>query len=114
VTKTEVKETTAYESLVDVKDKNYAPPSLGSLFDEDTTPKPEGKEWEKHWVGMPEFVQKEKKPFKTIYVHFRCQEDYDAFAKIIGQNLTEKTKSIWHPHLDRDANALKRWIEEQE
>ena len=40
------------------------------------------------------------------------EEDYEEFAKLINQNLSEKTKSIWHPKLDRDANSLRRWIEE--
>ena len=40
------------------------------------------------------------------------QEDYKEFAKIIGQTLTDKTKSIWHPKLDITKNSLMRWIEE--
>lgn len=68
--------------------------------------------WEEHWVGMPEFDQKDKPPYKKIYLNFRTEEDYNAFAKLIGQNLTEKTKSIWYPKLDIDDNMLKRWIEE--
>ena len=70
-------------------------------------------DWEEHWVGMPEFVQKDNPPFKSIFLHFRNQEDYKAFAKLIGQNLTEKTKSIWYPKLEIDDNMLKRWIEEE-
>lgn len=70
-------------------------------------------DWEEHWVGMPEFVQKDNPPFKSIFLHFRSQEDYKAFAKLIGQNLTEKTKSIWYPKLEIDDNMLKRWIEEE-
>ena len=61
---------------------------------------------------MPEFVQNDKKTYKTIYVHFRNKEDYEDFAKLIEQNLSEKTKSIWHPKLERDQNMLKRWIED--
>jgi hypothetical protein len=68
--------------------------------------------WEEHWKGMPEFVQKDKPPFKSIFLHFRNKEDYVAFAKLIEQNLTDKTKSIWYPKLEIDDNMLKRWIEE--
>jgi hypothetical protein len=69
-------------------------------------------DWEEHWVGMPEFVQEDNPPYKKIFMNFRNEEDYKAFAKLIGQNLTEKTKSIWYPKLNADDNMLKRWIEE--
>lgn len=70
-------------------------------------------DWEEHWVGMPEFDQDDNPPYKKIFLNFRSEEDYKAFAKLIGQNLTEKTKSIWYPKLDIDDNMLKRWIEEE-
>lgn len=71
--------------------------------------------WEEHWIdkGMPEFVQKDNPPYKTIYLHFRNEEDYKSFAKLVKQNLTNKTKSIWYPKLEIDDNMLKRWIEEK-
>ena len=68
-------------------------------------------DWENHWVGMPEFVQEDNPPYKKIIMNFRSKEDYDSFAKLIDQKLTEKTKSIWYPKLDIDDNSLKRWIE---
>jgi hypothetical protein len=74
----------------------------------------ENEEWKKHWIGMPEFSQEKNPPFKKIYLNFRNQEDYDAFSKLINQNLSEKTKSIWYPKLERDENTLKRWIESDE
>ena len=49
------------------------------------------------WVGMPEFVQEKKEPFKTLTIRFESEADYEDFAKLIGQKLTPKTKSIWHP-----------------
>lgn len=49
------------------------------------------------WTGMPEFVQEKQEPFAKIIVRFSSQADLDDFAKIIGQSLTSKTKSIWHP-----------------
>jgi len=61
---------------------------------------PEQKElWEEEWENMPEYSNREIKPYKTIKVHFKTKEDYVQFAKLISQNLTEKTKSIWHPKL---------------
>lgn len=49
------------------------------------------------WVGMPEFVQEKKKPFKELIIRFETEEDYLDFQKRIEQKLTNKTKSIWHP-----------------
>jgi hypothetical protein len=46
---------------------------------------------------MPEFVQEKKEPYKELIVRFETEEDYKNFEEIIGQRLTIKTKSIWHP-----------------
>lgn len=64
------------------------------------------------WVGMPEFVQPKVEAFKTLIVRFDNREDYDAFARLIGQRLTMKTKSIWHPKLVRGKDAKKRYVSE--
>jgi len=64
------------------------------------------------WKNMPEFVQEKQEPYQTIIVRFRCKEDVDDFAARIGQNLTPKSKSIWHPFLVRGVNAHKRWQDE--
>jgi hypothetical protein len=50
------------------------------------------------WVGMPEFVQEKKEPFKELIIRFNTEADYLDFQNIIGQKLTMKTKSIWHPY----------------
>ena len=61
---------------------------------------------------MPEFNQEENPPHRKLIISFRSEEDYQEFATLICQKLTKKTKSVWHPKLDRDANTLKRWVEE--
>jgi len=50
------------------------------------------------WVGMPEFEQVKKEPFSKIVVRFETEDDLKEFSELIGQKLTQKTKSIWHPH----------------
>ncbi len=52
----------------------------------------------KEWVGMPEFVQEKKEPFSKIIIRFENESDLNDFSEKIGQKLTPKTKSIWHPH----------------
>jgi len=68
-------------------------------------------EVENEWVDMPEFVQDKDEPFAKIIVRFENEDDLNEFSRLIGQKLTPKTKSIWHPKLDRHKNSGKRWIE---
>lgn len=56
------------------------------------------------WIGMPEFIQEKKEPYKLLNIRFETQEDYEEFSKLINQKLTVKTKSIWYPELDRHKN----------
>lgn len=66
-------------------------------------------QWQFNWVDMPEFVQEKKAAFSQVLVRFETQEDLDAFAEIIGQKLTPKTKSIWHPHKPHRIKNKKVW-----
>lgn len=68
-------------------------------------------EWRKHWVGMPEYVNEENKPFHTITFKFRNEDDYAMFAEVVNQNMTEKTKSMWHPSLAIDQIRGRMWME---
>jgi hypothetical protein len=49
------------------------------------------------WEGMPEFEQEDLSPYQTIKVHFASEGDRESFAGLIGQHLTENTKSVWYP-----------------
>ena len=42
--------------------------------------------WE-DWTGMPEFIQEDLSPFRSVSIHFRNQEDMDAFFVLINQKL---------------------------
>lgn len=109
--KPKIDETTEYENCLDVKE--FEDGTLSSFLGEEAVRDIEEKLWKKHWIGMPEFQQEDNPPYKRIIVSFRTKEDYDEFSGLIDQNLTEKTKSIWHPKLDRDANHLLRWVEDE-
>lgn len=71
-------------------------------------------DWRSHWKGMPEFEQEEKRPFKKINVCFETEEDFNKFRELIGQSMTVKTKTIWFPEFDREANSLYKWISDEE
>lgn len=49
------------------------------------------------WHGMPEFSQNDETAFRTIKVHFDTQADVDAFATLLGQTVTDKTRYLWFP-----------------
>ena len=117
--KVPIKESSEYQNLIGEKETTHKPTSLLDYMDLEEGEKErytekDDKEWKKFWKGMPEFEQEDNPTYKTIYVHFRNEEDYKEFAKLIGQNLTEKTKSIWYPALDRTQNSLLRWIVDDE
>lgn len=63
----------------------------------------ERKEWLKEWTGMPEFqaAKDEEAEVGYIVVHFKTQEDVDAFCEAIGQKFTlaqgSRSKAIWYP-----------------
>lgn len=106
-----IEESADYENCMDILGTTILKKStLSEFFGEDDTS--EEVEWQKHWVGMPEYTQEDNPPYRRLIVSFRTEDDYQGFAKIIDQKLTEKTKSIWHPKLDRDENTLKRWLED--
>jgi hypothetical protein len=64
------------------------------------------------WKDMPEFVQERQDPYAKIIIRFEIKEDLEEFSKLIGQKLTQKTKSIWHPELQRGINSAKRYVDE--
>ena len=108
-----MEEKTEYDNFVGQVDETYLDPTLSSFMEESEEEIKENLEgWRKHWKGMPEYKQDHKKAYKTIYVHFRNEDDYEDFQKLVGQKLSEKTKTIWHPKLEVTKNSLLRWVEE--
>jgi hypothetical protein len=69
-----VKETAEYDNFLGKKEELAKPAALFEIEEN------EENEREKLWVGMPECEQKDNPPFKTIYLHFRNKEDFDAFV----------------------------------
>lgn len=57
-------------------------------------------DWKKHWKGMPLFEQEDQTPLQSLVVHFRSPDDRKEFGKLLGRNLTNKTRSIWFPKED--------------
>jgi hypothetical protein len=119
--KVDVQETTEYESCLDYESDEFI--DVTRFMDEELetpilAPTEEDKFltrdqlWKKYWKGMPSYDQNDNPPWKQLYLNFRNEEDYNEFAKLIGQALTKDTKSIWFPKLEIEENSLHRWIVE--
>ena len=97
-------------------DKTKLPPKSSSkpsspALGVETVGETGNEKWKKYWLNMPEFIQENNPSYKSITVKFRTKEDFDQFSVQIGQELSEKTKSIWYPRLQVIANRHYRWIQ---
>ena len=61
------------------------------------------------WEDMPEYSQEDLMAFKTVYVHFRNEQDFIDFQNFINQQMTDKTKSIWYPKQEDMDTESKRY-----
>lgn len=68
--------------------------------------------WKEHWVGMPEFVQEDAKPWKSMYIHFRSLDDLKEFSSIVAQRMTADTPSIWYPEMPREKRIHMGYVDE--
>jgi hypothetical protein len=82
------------------------------LFNEDDVTS--GNNWQEEWKGMPEFVQEDLTSYKSIKVHFRNEDDLQAFAKLINQKITPKQKACWYPFLPNRLRAHLWYIQESD
>lgn len=55
------------------------------------------------WRGMPEFHQDDQMPVKQVIVNFASEAAVDAFARLVEQNVTMATKSVWYPRQETGA-----------
>ncbi len=56
-------------------------------------------DWTKEWKGMPGYDHVDQESYRDLIVHFRNNEDIQAFSNITGQRITDQTKSLWYPPL---------------
>jgi hypothetical protein len=69
--------------------------------------------WKTEWKDMPEYSNEEIQPYKSIKVNFLTKEAYDAFSVLVGQNFTEKTKSIFYPQKEKTSILMEvRYVDE--
>lgn len=66
------------------------------------------------WQGMPEYEHEDIGSVHRVVVHFATLEDYAEFQRIIGQSLTDKTRSIWYPEAEIRVVSDKRYVTEDD
>ena len=67
---------------------------------------------DQEWVGMPEFNQPDKMPYRQIIVSFDKESDVQDFANIMNENITQKTKSFWFPKKEKNILKDKAYVDE--
>lgn len=70
--------------------------------------------WRAEWQNMPEYVQQDLTPWKSLLVHFASREDLLIFAQLTGQHLNSDTVFMWYPPQKPLEMSDKRYIDQPE
>ena len=73
-------------------------------------------DWHELWRGMPDFVQENLMPWKTIEVHFHNRENRKAFGDLIGQEVSDNERYMrcfWFPEAEIGHFSGKLWVTDQ-
>jgi hypothetical protein len=92
--------------IPDLIEWGFKPFELG-VVDEPIKPEDE-------WEGMPEFEQDDLMPARSLKINFLNEVDFEEFFKLVGQNFTDKTKSIWYPEIKREVRKNEVWKAQDE
>lgn len=65
------------------------------------------------WQAMPTCVSEDQTAWGSVRVNFASAEDQQQFAKLIGQTLTDKTRSIWYPPAEIGHYADKVYVTDE-
>jgi len=60
------------------------------------------------YKGMPEYEDVDAND-RRITMHFRDDDDAQDFARLIGQEITDKTSFLWHPKMERQDKTNIAW-----
>lgn len=96
------------EIKLDIGDDKYTELRLDKLeIDQSFDPNNE-------WKGMPEFESENLMPYRSIIVSFSSEENVQAFAELIDQKITDKTKSLRFPFVEIDKVVDLRYVDSKE
>lgn len=74
--------------------------------------RPDPLDYDEHWRGMPEFSSENKEGFHSLIVHFETEQDMVAFAALLAQGITKKTKYIYYPKQQKEVMLKKGYVDE--
>ena len=80
--------------IVDLKEWGFKDTDFGFNIDK-INPQDE-------WGGMPEFENEDLTPHRQLIISFKNDDDINNFSKLIKQNITDKTKSLWFPKVENE------------
>jgi hypothetical protein len=101
----EYSESAFYEAPVSKKSR-HADVELGEdLFDCEYDPG----FYELHWQDMPLFTQEDAGAVRKISHFFKSDAEVQEFARLIDQNITDKTPSIWWPYRAKNDSTDIYW-----
>jgi len=69
---------------------------------------------ERHWQNMPAYEQQDKSAQRQIIVSFDTEEQVQEFARLLGQPITKKTKSLWFKARQRNSVAELFWASDND
>jgi DNA polymerase I-like protein with 3'-5' exonuclease and polymerase domains len=69
----------------------------------------DGADWQHLWRGMPRYEHADVRPDTSLLVHFKTPTDRVDFLRLVDQDATERTKSIWYPEAVIGTAADKVW-----
>ncbi len=85
--------------------------SMDDMFGEDIP------DSDKEWKDMPEYEHEDMEPVRVVIMKFKCEEDVQKFAGLIGQEITPVnpdcvyTKKLWFPPQEDIICHDKRYID---
>lgn len=65
---------------------------------------------DEEWVGMPEYDSNNEGPYRQLVISFNNQEAVAEFAELLGQTVTDKTKSLWFPMAIQGSSTDEQYI----
>lgn len=65
--------------------------------------------WQDEWQGMPEFVMEKQRAYAEIVIRVDDPLSLVDLSARLGQPLTPKTKSVWHPYRSHWNEETWRW-----
>lgn len=67
---------------------------------------------EGQWNGMPDFDHQDKTAFQSVVLHFKDRDAVEAFAALVGQTITDKTRFLWYPEIEIERYVNKEYTGE--